>query len=349
MIDAEETLNGALERLAAFDSELANGLTNHAPMVVDALVAVGRADAVDRWLDGYLPGARPIRQARSAIDEAAWRRALGDEHLEPAWRAFFEQALVRDDWRTVLARWLPRLAPGFAAAAAHGPIRAAHAARSFSRQVGVKRERELAGGLALWAASYQVLPGDPEGGAGTLTPAEALTHVPLVPPSRRRNSGSITAALTVLEHEPGFPDAVAALDRQGHWEALSISIAKAFAGLFVEQVRTPLEAIVFTHALTGLAAARRLGILVTADTARSLVLHAWQTGCALYAAYGIAGRTAASPETTARDPVDAAIAHGDEHVIKLAETCVELHELTGDDVFLRAAGRCRSAIPSDRH
>jgi hypothetical protein len=349
MIAAEQTLNAALERLEAFDSELTNGLTNHAPMVVEALVALGRADAVDGWLDGYLPGARPIRPAQTAIDAAGWRRALGDGKLEPAWRLFFEQALVRDGWRTVLSRWLPRLAPGFAAAAAHGPIRAAHAARSLARQVDERRERELAGGLALWAASHQLLPADPEGERGTLTPAEALARVPLVPASRRRNSGSITAALTVLAHESGFPDAVAALDREAHWEALSLSVAKAFAGLFVDQVRSPLEAIVFTHALTGLAAARRLGILVTADTARSLVSHAWQTGCALYAVYGVAGRSAARVETATRDPVDAAIAHGDEHVIKLAEACVEFNALTGDGVFLAAAECCRVAIPSDRH
>ncbi|MGE0625604.1 MAG: questin oxidase family protein [Pseudomonadales bacterium] len=344
--EAESALDDALGRLEAFDSELANGLTNHAPMVVEALTALGRSDEVTGWLDHYLTEARPARASAAALDPENWQAWLGDVRLESAWRTLFELELGKEDWREVLSRWLPRLAPGFAAAAAHGPIRTAHAVRSLARRSSPVRIRELAGGLALWAASHQRLPGDPPAGRGVLAAAEALSRVPLVAESRRRNSGSITDALTVLAEENGFPRAVAALDTASHWEALSLEIAEAIAGLFVEQVDTPLEAIVFTHAITGMGAARRLGALVEASTARSLVLHAWQTGCALYAAYGRPlRRREAAGVLLPHDVVDAAVAHGDEHVIKLAEVCVELEALTGNPVFLAAAERCRRAIP----
>ena len=47
------TLDEALVRLAPYGPDLSNGLTNHAPMAVEALCAMKRPDAVSRWLDRY--------------------------------------------------------------------------------------------------------------------------------------------------------------------------------------------------------------------------------------------------------------------------------------------------------
>jgi hypothetical protein len=108
----------------------------------------------------------------------------------------------------------------------------------------------------------------------------------------------------------------------------------------------PLDAIVFTHAITGVAAAERLGRWTGEPAASSLLAHAWQTGAALYACYAdseAVGRAVVAPTVT--DLVAAAVAHGDEHVIKLTEVCVDFHARSADPVFLRAAGRALEVVP----
>jgi len=47
------SLDDALETLAPYGTELRNGNNNHAPMVAEALCAMGRPDAVMPWVAGY--------------------------------------------------------------------------------------------------------------------------------------------------------------------------------------------------------------------------------------------------------------------------------------------------------
>ncbi|HVB17230.1 MAG TPA: hypothetical protein VNF04_11885, partial [Stellaceae bacterium] len=50
-----EPLDEALDRLRPYGSELANGNFNHAPMVAEALCALGRPEAVLPWIERYRP------------------------------------------------------------------------------------------------------------------------------------------------------------------------------------------------------------------------------------------------------------------------------------------------------
>ena len=61
-------------------------------------------------------------------------------------------------WRPdVLDRWVGRLAAGMSAAATHGVIRTAHAARALGRRETPECLAELTRGLACWAAAYEEL------------------------------------------------------------------------------------------------------------------------------------------------------------------------------------------------
>src|SRR5215831_4613747 len=89
------SLDDALEALAPYGITLKNGNSNHAPMVAEALCALGRPDAVGPWIGRYrermVPrppprdrirsGERPQRSrpARSFCRLACvlWRRAAG--------------------------------------------------------------------------------------------------------------------------------------------------------------------------------------------------------------------------------------------------------------------------------
>src|SRR5580765_6772085 len=173
------TMDEALAFLAPYGPDLRTGLTNHAPMAVEALCALDRAHAVMPWLDGYRKVLAPRPAERERIGVESWRAALGREDRAADWTAFMEEELAERSWRDVAARWTARLAPGICASATHGVIRTGHAVRS------------------LMAAEYQILP---TGRAATpaARPAEAIARVPVVPEAQRRFSGTITSSLEAL-------------------------------------------------------------------------------------------------------------------------------------------------------
>src|SRR6266550_3792699 len=84
----------ALEFLAPYGPDLRNGLTSHAPMAVEALAALGRADAVMPWLEAYRRGMEPRPVAHQQIGRDDWRAALGSTDRVADWDAFFANELA---------------------------------------------------------------------------------------------------------------------------------------------------------------------------------------------------------------------------------------------------------------
>src|SRR5215472_14028227 len=191
-------LDEALETLAPYGIALKNGNNNHAPMVAEALCAMGRPDAVTPWIADYRERMLPRPAAGARIDSRDWRSALGERARFADWSAFFVEELQAAPWRQVLGRWMGRLAPGFCAAATHGVIRVGHAARSLAESETPPRLRELADALASWAATYQELPTSDRQTNGAMAPREAIVRVPIVPLDRRNEGGNITASLAML-------------------------------------------------------------------------------------------------------------------------------------------------------
>lgn len=331
----------ALERLADCGPDLRNGLTSHAPMVVEALAELGRSDAVLPWLDRYRAGMLPRPHSREPIAPDAWATALGREDRFADWTAFFERELAASSWRDVLARWLPRLAPAVCASAAHGVIRVGHAARSLSHAETAPRIEELASGLAYWAAAYQTLPTAPEGRGGGRA-RDAIARVAIVPPAERRFAGTIVSALVGLDHFPPFADTIHLLDVADDPPAVVSDVTETFARVFLANARDTLGAIVFVHAVTSAAALRSLFPYVDTEVARTATRYAWQTAAALYATFGSAPAAAdpiEPPRESPEDLVDRAIAHGDDHAIKFTEACLREHAISPAPAFLAAARR----------
>src|SRR5271166_163486 len=190
-------LDDALEALAPYGIELRNGNSNHAPMVAEALCALGRPEAVMPWIDRYREKMLPRSSTVDRIRRDDWRSFLGRRDRFAEWSAFFGEELQEAGWRQALDRWVARLAPGFCAAATHGVIRVGHAARSLAVSETPPRLRELADALAGWTATYQELPAGHRDAKGTLTPREAIARVAVIPPDRRRSLGNITASLAM--------------------------------------------------------------------------------------------------------------------------------------------------------
>ncbi|MCI0444236.1 hypothetical protein L0152_13625, partial [bacterium] len=57
--NSEDVMDEALEMLAATGPEYQGGLANHGPMASEALIAMGRPDAVVNWVERYKKSLQP--------------------------------------------------------------------------------------------------------------------------------------------------------------------------------------------------------------------------------------------------------------------------------------------------
>ncbi|HYU11035.1 MAG TPA: hypothetical protein VEK82_00560 [Stellaceae bacterium] len=340
-------LDEALDRLSGYGPTLANGNFNHAPMVAEALCALGQPEAVTPWIDRYQPRMLPRAPAGDPIRPDEWRDALGQRDRFAAWSRFFAEALREAAWREVLDLWAGRLAPGVAAAATHGAIRVGHAARSLGAGETPPRLAEFADALASWAASYLELPMPAGPVYRALPPRQALGRVPLMPEEQRRRPGNITAALARLGELPEFAPAVGLPDLDGAIDARLAQLTELFARIFLANAHDIPTTIAFVHGVTSLAALGHIAPHVGDTAARSLLRYGWQTGCGLYACYGGVTAFAEDIAPAGEDPdslIERALANGDEHVIKFTEACLARHALAPSPAYPAAVAQVLTLI-----
>jgi hypothetical protein len=346
----DRSLDAALRLLHRQEPESRQGLSTHAPMVAEALCALGAFDRVAPWIDGY---DRPILRlpAPSApVDRRNWRAALGPDTKAASWeeangrwadwKEFFVAELDGNRWEDVLDPWVGRLAPGMSGAATHGVIRTAHAARAMARRETPDRRAELARGLAYWASSYEELPSRPGTRARFDDFAAALAEVPLYWEAfgRRPDGRNIVEALRgvhTLDRFGAVRDLVAGADDPG--VALS-ALTATFARVYLRH-GTEHDAIAFVHAVTGPASLRRLAPHLSPGTVRAALPYAWQTAAAVFSAFARTRdfRRAEEARLT-RDALAArAVENGDEHAIKFTEVMLAEHQVNPDPIYLAAA------------
>lgn len=332
-------MDEALTRLARTGPEYAGGLANHAPMAAEALCALGRDESVSSFLDRYAARLDPVPSGR-VIGDDAWREALGRRERTGDWIAFFSAKVEEAPWIKVLEEWTNTLAPGIVAAAFHGVIRTARAARSLSRRDNALRRRELAHGLGYWAGQYRALPER----ASTRTfqsVDQALASVAMVPPQEQRG-GWIVNRLLPVEAMSSFGEVASWLPAQSPEASLS-AMCESFARVYWRERDNRRALIGLIHTVTGPGSVRLLLPHVSPPTARRLVRYAWQGAAAIHASHSArpyareAADSAAAPPSTAA-LVDRAVSNGDEHAIKFTEACLRENAARPDPIFLFAAG-----------
>lgn len=335
MADPSGVLDDALELLCDTGPEFGPGLSNHGPMAAEALFTLGRSDDILPWVEGYKRRLQEPASPRSPISESSWQEALGDVGRVADWSEFFHRELAERPWPEVVNAWSARLAPGIISAATHGVIRTAHAVRNLERTETQERRRELADGLAYWAARYMILPGSPSTGS-TLLPSEALTRVQPLPADEQQGGGLITRRLGRLGDN--FSEVVNLVDTGSDHEAFLADMTATFARVYLANV-TNANVIGLIHAVTGPSSLRLLLPHLKPNVAATACAYAWQAGAALYAVFGqqATSDSVSSRQVDHEDVIDRAVATTDEHAIKFTEACLREHNLHADDVFLAAA------------
>ncbi len=293
-----DVLDEALTRLHATGPEYEGYLCNHGPMVADALVRMGRAEAVEKWVNGYLPRLEDPPAVRWGLTEADAPQALGQVDRVGDWCALFDLLLREEPWTDVLVRWWPRLLPSAVTAAAHPLIRTGHVVRALREQESEPRLAELAQALGYWAARWQPLRAKAE-------PSVPLLDLPVV-----TATGTFQERLEQLGLAPTGP------------ADLNAIVEEAVAGYLTWGANNP---VMLVHAAT----APRAASLVMP----SLPVDLWEATRAMArsvtATVVMAYRTDEPPPaplsfpSSADDVTDQAVANGDEHAIKFTEVALE--------------------------
>lgn len=345
-------LDHAYSALAATGPELHGWLSNHGPMVADALVRLGHPDHVAAWLHGYMPRLEPPPLPRWPIAEEDWREPLGDPSRLGDWSALLGRQVRAEPWERVLARWWPRLLPGAVASATHGLIRTGHVVRALREQVSEPRLDELGRALGYWAARWQPLPGVPPAPGGDV-------------------AGQVSDALPAHEFTGGIRTRLARLGEDPAWSgpfeqlrtptpgpgAAEDTMVQEQLDLLVDSAVTWYgrwahgNPVMLVHAVT----APRAVALVVPSLPRSMwqVSYdvAWTVASAIATIYRpwasmtvpVPTRASDGASATLEDVIDGAIASGDEHAIKFTEVAVESHR-RGNGTALAAAVRAVALI-----
>jgi Questin oxidase-like len=333
-------LDETLEIMAPMGPDLSNGFSNHAPMAIEAMCAMGRRDAVMPWFERYHIRLAPRRARVARLTDDDWRAALGDQRRTEDWFEFFRNELEERPWPYVLETWAGRLAPGLMAAATHGVIRTGHATRAIALEDNLARRRELADGLAYWAADYMPLPAERHRSARAM-PSDAIARVQTIPlETRRGNFGALTDALAQLDSFPPFKDTLDAVDPSGDAHAFLSDLTATFARVFLANARDTYTTIAFVHAVTGPSALRPLLPYLRDTTAHAALAYAWQAAAAMYATFGTRADLSRFEQVKAgneNELVERAIECGDEHAIKFTEVCLREHALNPNPAFMAAA------------
>jgi hypothetical protein len=353
---ATGALDEAYQRLHATGPEFDGWLSNHGPMAAEAMVRHGHADSVPEWLDGYMERLEEFPRGSGPIG-TDWQEALGDPRRIADWTDFFRREVTAQPWRAALETWWPRLLPGVAAAATHGVIRVGHAVRAL-REDGEDSDHvtELAHGLAYWAARWQPVPGtlvagpapvaDPGGAAPTA--AGALAAVPRI----ADQSGGIRDRLGRLADLPGWPAALAAPRIPASAEGLMswlASLVDAAATRYLWYGHG--NGVMLVHSATAPNAILRTLPTLDKRLWAPSVAASWAASAALTAVYAPAAAASradlpdppAGPQAT-EEVFARAVEHGDEHVIKFADTAADVYARTGRPDALAAAVRATLLI-----
>jgi hypothetical protein len=330
-----DVLDEALQVISRTAPDFDNGNTNHAPMVAETLVAVGRPERVTAWVDAYRKELDDRPSDAPAV-EGDWRESLGKPNLWSSWVTSFRAELAEAPWPDVLDVWASRLAPGLSGAATHGLIRTAHAVRALGEAETGPRLGEFADALAYWAATYHAFAPAPPPEPRHFSLTEALARVPdLDPPAE----GNIDQALGSLDGDARFGPAINLLGTGPDPLTDLSALTQRFAEVYLVNAYEPRRVFALVHAVTGPSALRLLSPHVTKSTRELLLLYAWQTVAAIY---GVWGKEHGPPEleddlTAGDELLDAAVANSAAHSIKFAEACLREYEFNPQPGYLAAA------------
>ena len=304
-----------------------SGFSMHLPMV---LIALFRMGATPPRLETLAAAKMQASEARPAaiqpVDAAGWEQQLGKRGTFVSYRVFFADELARSGVDAVLARFLPRLLEGMAAAGFHAITRLAYGLDLGARD-------ETAAGLAYLASAFDPLgAADTRGEKSSRSMPEALAAADAFGVAASEPSGFIVEAIRGGMRAPAYAAGLA-LD-EGKLSLRALADAALQTYLAKPSIYT-VHLVTATHALTV------IDDHYTID--RPILRIFWRCLLAMHVAVGAGGRSGAPVRASTDDDWNAlfaaAVEQSDDHAIKFTYSCSALARAFDDDRFRFAATR----------
>lgn len=331
-------MDAALEIVHRTGPEYGPGASNHAPMAVEAMLAMGRGDGIIPWLEWYGAELEEPPRGFAAIPRDGWREYLGKSDRVADWVSFFDGEIAEFGWQRTLTTWVPRFASAIVSRAAHGLIRTAHAARSLSVSNTAPRRHELAQGLGYWASTWQTLPGEPDVTDSLKFPSNAVERLCRLHEPGFVNQGLIWQSLLRLHDEPSFAGAIRLARPGPDVSGFLSNLTETAASWYLSDRTVP---IVFVHTVTAPSALRFIAPYLVPSDLQQAARYAWQACAAMYAWFAMEDpKEPDLPRQEAPDLDDLrdrAVAAAGPHSIKFVEACLREYELNPNPVYLAAA------------
>jgi hypothetical protein len=206
---------------------------------------------------------------------------------------------------------------------------------------------ELAHGLAFWAARYRAL-------TGVVAPAGRLEAVEALPGVARLHdqSGVIAHRFDRLERSPRWAASLRALRPPGSAEDVPARLESLVDAAATAYLRLGHGSpVLLVHAATAPNAVRHVLPVLPRDLWVPSLTAAWVAAAAVVATYApaqpapIQDIVRVGRHLTPEDALQRAAEHGDEHVLKFADTVVEAYDRTGDPDLLAATLHAGALIP----
>ncbi len=304
-----------------FAPEYHGGLSNHLPMALCALRALGASDARLRsFFDGYVRRLEPDATRKAPLGD--WRTRRGDLAAYGQLSATFHDAVLREGIPNVLRRILPELVAGVGAAAFHGLIRTAYAVES-------GHSAETAAALAYWTCRYFSPAPQPPTEPRLLEPPEWIASIAAASAGWRSDRRLISDRMQDVARSEAVARVAVRLDVRADTLPKLAAIAR-------DRYRASRNFTVL-HLMTSCHAMRVLMGHID-DPSDALRWYAPAYAAALVAS-GVDLHTPA-PSGTAlswKEVAARAIASDDDHVIKLVYTCREEARAYEEGPYLHAA------------
>ena len=319
-------LHALLDTHLQLPAEYQDQLTSHLPMALQALHSLGASpQRMQAFYAAYAKRFDGMPATAKAQPVADWRSLRGQPDAYPALLGSLRALVARDGVDATLRTLLPDLLPGVAAAAFHGLIRTAHAVQS-------GHAGEVAAALAYWAWRWQPL-------ATAQVPA---VRMPLPAWSKalvrdaqawRTDGPLISIRMDQAGQGVVYQSLADALQPFADLQSAIASLAALAAERYVAGPN-----FTVLHMITGMRALRVLSPWIESEEGVQPILVRAFTAAYL-AARVVPLATAPEPRlSTWPAAIAAAIASGDDHVIKLVHACREEAGVYGQGNYLRVAG-----------
>jgi len=327
-----EILETLLDEELHFGATTVRGLTNHLPMALVAKAALGAPDEeLRRFSDTYRRRLAVVTAPRTRLTTATWRSSIGRRGSYEELRDYFGRYVEIHGTHEALREHVSELVPGIYGAAFHGALRLSYALE-------VSSPARVAAGLAYLAEHAVPVPGatSVKRANGSLMEAFSTLEragVTIAGDSRQLISQEMQAAGLLREFWPAIADVQITSHTPEELRALAL------------RLYATTDDFTSLHAVTGMAALAGLRAYVE-DTA------AFDRAClvgvaAAYVSIGVPpldtdadlAAMGASTNVSVSDIAGVGAMSDDEHVSKLIFSSLQLHEATGDELYLTVAAR----------